>query len=127
MLNRFGKNYKLCSKTLITLVYQKGRLIKKKHVLIRYLVSDNLSQKNIQFMISAPKKKFRMAVDRNYVKRVLREVIRKNKHIIELNENKSLYIVVNYSGPLPIIYKELEVQILDGFNMLLSQIQNNNK
>ena len=78
-------------------------------------------------MTSAPKKKFRMAVDRNYVKRVLREIIRKNKHIIELNENKSLYVVVNYSGPLPIIYKELELQILDGFNMLLSQIQNNNK
>ena len=41
-----------------------------------------------------------MAVDRNYVKRVLREIIRKNKHIIELNENKSLYVVVNYFGPL---------------------------
>ena len=127
MLNQFGKNYKLCSKTLITRVYEEGRLIKKKDVLIRYLVSDSLSQKNIKFMTTAPKKKFRMAVDRNYVKRVLREIIRKNKHIIELNENKSLYVVVNYSGPLPIIYKELELQILDGFNMLLSQIQNNNK
>ena len=78
-------------------------------------------------MTSAPKKKFRMAVDRNYVKRVLREVIRKNKHIIELNENKSIYIVVLYLGSLPIIHTELELQIRDGFNLLLNQIQNNKK
>ena len=127
MSNRFGKNYKLCSKTLIKRVYEEGRLIKKKDVLLKYIISDSLTPKSIQFITSAPKKKFRLAVDRNYVKRVLREVIRKNKHIIELNENKSLYIVVNYSGPLPIIYKELDLQILDGFSILLSQIQKNNK
>ena len=127
MLNQFGKDYKLCSKTVITRVYKEGSLIKRKDVLLRYLVLDSEPQSKIQFITSAPKKKFRMAVDRNYVKRVLRETIRKNKHIIELNENKSVYIVVNYSGTLPIIHKELEFQILDGFTLLLNQIQNNKK
>lgn len=127
MLNQFGKDYKLCSKTVITRVYKEGSLIKRKDVLLRYLVLDSEPQSKIQFMTSAPKKKFRMAVDRNYVKRVLREIIRKNKHIIELNENKSVYIVVNYSGTLPIIHKELEFQIIDGFSLLLNQIQNNKK
>ena len=127
MLNQFGKDYKLCSKTVITRVYKEGSLIKRKDVLFRYLVLDADSENKIQFMTSAPKKKFRMAVDRNYVKRVLREMIRKNKHIIELNENKSIYIVVNYLGVLPIIHKELELQILDGFSLLLNQIQNNKK
>ena len=127
MLNQFGKDYKLCSKTVITRVYKEGSLIKRKDVLFRYLVLDAESENKIQFMTSAPKKKFRMAVDRNYVKRVLREMIRKNKHIIELNENKSIYIVVNYLGVLPIIHKELELQILDGFSLLLNQIQNNKK
>ena len=127
MLNQFGKDYKLCSKTVITRVYKEGSLIKRKDVLFRYLVLDADSENKIQFITSAPKKKFRMAVDRNYVKRVLREMIRKNKHIIELNENKSIYIVVNYLGVLPIIHKELELQILDGFSLLLNQIQNNKK
>ena len=127
MLNQFGKDYKLCSKTVITRVYKEGSLIKRKDVLFRYLVLDAESENKIQFMTSAPKKKFRMAVDRNYVKRILREMIRKNKHIIELNENKSIYVVVNYLGALPIIHKELELQILDGFSLLLNQIQNNKK
>ena len=127
MLNQFGKDYKLCSKTVITRVYKEGSLIKRKDVLFRYLVIDAESENKIQFMTSAPKKKFRMAVDRNYVKRILREMIRKNKHIIELNENKSIYVVVNYLGALPIIHKELELQILDGFSLLLNQIQNNKK
>ena len=68
-----------------------------------------------------------MAVDRNHIKRVLREIIRKNKYIIELNQNKSIYIVVNYSGNLPIIHEELKLQIRDGFNLLLNKIQNNTK
>ena len=127
MLNQFGKDYKLCSKTVINRVYKEGSLIKRKDVLLRYLVLDSEPQIKIQFMTSAPKKKFRMAVDRNYIKRVLREIIRKNKHIIELNQNKSIYIVVNYSGALPIIYNELELQILDGFSLLLNQIKNNKK
>tara|TARA_Y100000385_G_scaffold130524_1_gene135829 strand:+ start:1399 stop:1782 length:384 start_codon:yes stop_codon:yes gene_type:complete len=127
MLNQFGKDYKLCSKTVITRVFKEGSLIKRKDVLFRYLVIDAESENKIQFMTSAPKKKFRMAVDRNYVKRILREMIRKNKHIIELNENKSIYVVVNYLGALPIIHKELELQILDGFSLLLNQIQNNKK
>ena len=127
MLNQFGKDYKLCSKTVIARVYKEGSLIKRKDVLLRYLVLDSEYQSKIQFMISAPKKKFRMAVDRNYIKRVLREILRKNKHIIELNENKSIYIVVNYSGNLPIIHEELKLQIRDGFNLLLNKIQNNTK
>ena len=127
MLNQFGKDYKLCSKTVINRVYKEGSLIKRKDVLLKYLVLDSEPQIKIQFMTSAPKKKFRMAVDRNYIKRVLREIIRKNKHIIELNQNKSIYIVVNYSGTLPIIYNELELQILDGFSLLMNQIKNNKK
>ena len=75
MLNQFGKDYKLCSKTVITRVYKEGSLIKRKDVLFRYLVLDAESENKIQFMTSAPKKKFRMAVDRNYVKRILREMI----------------------------------------------------
>ena len=127
MLNQFGKDYKLCSKTVITRVYKEGSLIKRKDVLLRYLVIDSEPQIKLQFITSAPKKKFRMAVDRNRIKRVLREIIRKNKHIIELNQNKSIYIVVNYSGNLPIIQEELKLQIRDGFNLLLNKMQNNTK
>ena len=127
MLNQFGKDYKLCSKTVITRVYKEGSLIKRKDVLLRYLVLDSEPQIKLQFITSAPKKKFRMAVDRNHIKRVLREIIRKNKYIIELNQNKSIYIVVNYSGNLPIIHEELKLQIRDGFNLLLNKIQNNTK
>ena len=127
MLNQFGKDYKLCSKTVITRVYKEGSLIKRKDVLLRYLVLDSEPQIKLQFITSAPKKKFRMAVDRNHIKRVLREIIRKNKHIIELNQNKSIYIVVNYSGNLPIIHEELKLQIRDGFNLLLNKIQKNTK
>lgn len=46
------------------------------------LQAENPEKAATQMMVSVPKRKFKHAVDRNRVKRQLREAFRKNKHLL---------------------------------------------
>jgi ribonuclease P protein component len=46
------------------------------------LVEETSSLPSLQLLISVPKRRFKHAVDRNRVKRQVREAFRKNKHLL---------------------------------------------
>ena len=83
MDERFGKKYKLCSKTVMTAIFEKGKEEKSYPFLLRYLSADLKTDAKFQVVISVPKRKFKKAVDRNRIKRLIREAVRKNKYILE--------------------------------------------
>ncbi len=75
-----------------------------------------------QALVVVPKRKFSKAVDRNRIKRLLREVYRKNRHLLfeALNskEDKQWLIMLNYIGEKELSYHELEqnfLRIVDRF------------
>lgn len=77
------KAYKLCSLKKIELLHERGQVIKVYPLRILYLLEEvDLQQSDqvpFQVLFSAPKRRFKHAHDRNYIKRLLREVLRKNK------------------------------------------------
>ena len=83
MDERFGKDYKLCSKKIMAAIFEKGKFEKTYPFILRYLATDLPTSKCFQVVISVPKRKFKRAVDRNRIKRVIREAVRKNKYILE--------------------------------------------
>lgn len=83
MKESFGKSYKLSSKKLIEEVFSKGDRIKSFPLMMRYIVTNNELDAPFQIAISVPKRNFKQAVKRNKIKRLIRESVRKNKHIIE--------------------------------------------
>ena len=67
-----------------------------------------------QILISVPKKKFKHAVDRNRVKRQIREVYRKNKSLLEgrVGEGQMLLIAIVWLSDKHFASKEVEKRVI---------------
>lgn len=84
MNESFGKEYKLCSKKRISEVFEAGQSIKLFPFVVHYTVQKRtVESTHFQIVLSAPKRNFRKAHDRNRIKRLMRESIRKNKLPLE--------------------------------------------
>ena len=81
--NTFKKSERLCSRILMDRLFQGGS-----HSVSAYpwravfLPVEADEQKGVSVLMSVPKKRFHDAVDRNRVKRQLREAYRKHKHAL---------------------------------------------
>ena len=81
----YSKQEKLKKKKLIELLFQEGQSIKAFPVRLIYLPHAHNGPGHFQTGVSVSKKKFKSAVDRNRIKRLLREAYRLEKG--ELTEN----------------------------------------
>ena len=74
-MNTFSKAERLCSSTLIDRLFSEGnRQISVFPIRLVWLMADDIE--GIQVLISAPKRNFHHAVDRNRIKRQIREFYR---------------------------------------------------
>lgn len=74
-MNTFSKTERLCSSTLIDRLFSEGnRQISVFPIRLVWLMADDIE--GIQVLISAPKRNFHHAVDRNRIKRQIREFYR---------------------------------------------------
>ena len=83
MNQTLGKEYKLCSQKIIQQIFEEKRSVKQFPFVLNYFLSELPTEKAFQIVIAAPKRIFRKAHDRNRIKRLCRETIRKNKFILE--------------------------------------------
>lgn len=99
-LEKFGKEYRLCSKKMIGELFKQGKQLRSFPFSINYKVQSFESKVPFQVVLAAPKRNFKRAHDRNYVKRLMREALRKHKGVLEevlLRHEKQmiLFIVFN--------------------------------
>lgn len=81
--NTFKKSERLCSRILMDCLFQGDNRTATAYPLRAvFLPVEEEQQKGISILISVPKKRFHDAVDRNRVKRQIREAYRKNKHAL---------------------------------------------
>lgn len=81
--NTFKKSERLCSRILMDCLFQGDNRTATAYPLRAVFLSvEEEQQKGVSILISVPKKRFHDAVDRNRVKRQIREVYRKNKHAL---------------------------------------------
>ena len=81
--NSFPRNQRLKSKKISDLVFAKGGKAKAFPVIARFLDTALPEPVAAQVMVTVSKKKFKRAVDRNRVKRLLREAWRLEKPDME--------------------------------------------
>ncbi|MDR5591350.1 ribonuclease P protein component [Christiangramia sp. SM2212] len=82
MNESFGKEEKLKSKKLIDQLFAEGQHIKSYPLKLVYIPFDNSETKELKTGVSVPKKLVKTAVQRNRIKRMMREVYRKNKYLV---------------------------------------------
>lgn len=79
--NTFKKSERLCSRILMDRLFQgDNRSVSAYPLRAVFIPVDQAEQQGVSVLISVPKKRFHDAVDRNRVKRQIREAYRKCKH-----------------------------------------------
>jgi len=97
----FGKRYSLRSKKTIDSLFSEGIRISAFPFMVWVSYSEFKDTIPFKMVFSAPKKKFRRAVQRNRIKRICREAVRKEKEPLEhylVEQNKQLAVFLVYTG-----------------------------
>lgn len=127
---RFGKEYKLCSKKTIAQLFKEGERFHSFPFSVTWMISPNSLPVPFQVVFSVPKRLFKRAHDRNHIKRLMREVLRKNKALLEekLNQHEVqlLYFMVYTQKELP-TYQELDKSCRKLLHKLGSAIESKDK
>lgn len=123
---RFGKRYKLCSQKLIDDVYSSGIHVKQYPFVVKYKLVEFQEKTPFQLVISAPKRSFRLAVQRNRIKRLAKEAVRFNKHVLEdyLNEhNQQIALFLIFTSREEIDLKTLNRKTEKLFQTIVHQLK----
>ena len=114
-MQTFKKEERLHEKKIIKELFEKGFNFYVSPFKVLYIDTDFDGKYPAKVLISVPGKNFKKAVDRNRIKRLMREAYRKNKHILYNalgNSSKKIAIALLYTGKVMISYSEVEPKII---------------
>ena len=98
MKNTLGKEERLKSKKLIEKLYEEGSSVKSFPLRLVYVQTEHTSDFPVQAAFSVPKRMFKKAVERNRIKRLLREAYRLDKHIVYETVTDSFIFMITFIG-----------------------------
>jgi len=107
MKHTLGKLERLKSKKLIEKLYEQGSSVKSFPLRMVYLQTKHTSDFPAQVGVSVSKRNFKSAVDRNRIKRLLRESYRLQKEILYDHLQNPYVFMISYLGKEEIKYEEM--------------------
>ncbi|MCK5856237.1 MAG: ribonuclease P protein component [Bacteroidales bacterium] len=122
----FTKDEKLKSRKQITNLFSKNKNVFSYPLKFIYAENKKEGSQEAQLLISVSKRTFKHAVDRNHMKRLIREGYRKNKGIIYdvLNEKETgILLGIIFVGKELIEYQQIEASIIKGLTKLKVSIK----
>ncbi|GEO03755.1 ribonuclease P protein component [Adhaeribacter aerolatus] len=110
----FPKEERLCSKKLITELFSKGSSFNLYPLRFVFIKNAQPVAAPPQVLVSVSKKYFKKAVDRNRLKRQMREAYRLSRHLLQVNNQYPLQLLaIIYIGkeksPFNLIQKKLNL------------------
>ena len=118
---QFPKKQKLCGEKVIERLFANGKSISEKPFRAIWNFEKNNDQVCVKSLIVVSKKRLKLAVERNVVKRRIKEAYRLQKKKLECfleSTNQQLNLAVIYQEEEILDYKTLEEKI----NLLLSRL-----
>lgn len=118
----FPKNQKLCNEKAIERLFENGKSLTEKPFRIIYNIDNNNEDVFLKALIVVPKKRVRLASDRNVIKRRVKEAYRLQKSELEKylkSNNHQLNLAIIYQKHEILDYKLIEEKI----KLLLSRLK----
>lgn len=130
----FTKHDRLRKSRSIDFLFKRGETLSLFPFKIIYSLTETEETRNVSFsyinvVFITPKRQFKKAVERNCLKRKMREIFRKNKDILNsfLSSNhKKLEIALIFTGNQNIEYQIIEKQMVAVFEFIINKISKNN-
>ena len=110
----FTKDERLSSRKIIAELFEKGTSFVVVPFRLIWMETILPSDFPVQVVFSVPAQNFRKAVDRNRIKRQLREVYRKNKSTVYAllkKEQTQCAIMIVFSGKTKLSFEEIEKKL----------------
>lgn len=118
-----GKDEKLKSRKLIEHLFAEGKRVKSFPLQLIYLQINHDSEFPVKVGFSVPKKAVKLAVDRNRIKRLMREAYRLNKYLISENLKEPYIFMFIYTAKEEPKYTDLEEIFKKVFVKFLNKIE----
>lgn len=121
-MQTFTKAERLSSKTLIDSLIENGKSFSSAPFRITWQKVEE-APVPVQVLLSVPKRIYKRAVDRNLLKRRMREAYRKQKN--ELYDHlgkKNILLMIVFTSAKVMEYKEMEEKIREALQRLKEQI-----
>ena len=118
----FPKNQKLCNEKAIERLFENGKSLTEKPFRIIYNIDNNNEDVFLKALIVVPKKRVRLASDRNVIKRRLKEAYRLQKSELEKylkSKNYQINLAIIYQKHKILDFKLIEEKI----KLLLSRLK----
>jgi ribonuclease P protein component len=110
----FPKNQKLCNEKAIERLFENGKSLTEKPFRIIYNIDNNNEDIFLKALIVVPKKRVRLASERNVIKRRVKEAYRLRKSELEKylkSNNHQLNLAIIYQKHEILDYKLIEEKI----------------
>jgi ribonuclease P protein component len=124
---KFPKSERLTNKKKFEQLFEKGISIKGFPLKLIFILEPRTEEAPaIQVAFTVPKRSFKKAVDRNFLRRKMKEVYRLNRQtVIELldQKNESMYAILIYTNREKMDYQSIE----KGWFKLVSKLVDNLK
>lgn len=120
----FSRNERLKSKDILASLFKKGSHFVFPPLHVRYLC-EAAKETTIQATFSVPKKRFKRAVDRNLIKRRIREAHRLHKHLLKnvvLENPHKISIIYIYASNEISGYDVVEQGVLTFLKHLIEEL-----
>lgn len=118
------KSERLSGKKAVSLLFEEGRSFYVPPLRIIYRFEDR-GASPASMLVSVPKRIFKRAVDRNLLKRRIREVYRQNKTELygKLEaENKIMHLGIQYNKKEILSYTEIETAFKNALGQLMAEL-----
>ena len=119
------KKEHLCGEIRISRLFTEGKAFIVYPIRVVYRIDENSDSEPVRMMVSVPKKRFKRAVKRNRLKRLLREAYRLNKAVlidIIQQRNLNLQIAFNYVSNEEVDFSLIEEKMIIALKKISDKI-----
>jgi ribonuclease P protein component len=121
----FKKEERLYGHAALENVYENGKHLHSNNIKILFLEVPQSTFPACRVVFSVPKRNFKKAVERNLIKRRMREVYRNHKHLLYehlAEKQKNIHVYLIYSSKQIISFDELKENLLQALQLLANRV-----